>query len=90
MADYLYSDALLVTATLNSLGTLVKLRASIANKVISAVLNFNPFVLAQNGPITVKSKVMVKSMTRTHIVFLTNILKRYVGGTSHVRRPRSL
>ena len=70
------SDALLVTATLNSLGSLVKTRASIANKIISCVLNYNPLLLAQTTPVTAKNKVMVRSMARTTIVFLSNILKK--------------
>lgn len=72
------SDALLVTATLNSLGSLVKARPSIANKIISSVLNYNPLLLAQTTPVTAKVKVMVRSMARTTIVFLLNILKKYV------------
>ena len=46
------TDALLVTATLNSLGSLVKSRPSVANKIISTVLNYNPFKLATTTPLS--------------------------------------
>ncbi|KAK8218182.1 hypothetical protein IWZ01DRAFT_492218 [Phyllosticta capitalensis] len=69
------SDALLVTATLNSLGGLIRSRASIANKIISSVLNFNPLKLA-NSPMTPKNKVMVKSMERTTRALLLNVIKK--------------
>jgi symplekin len=72
----MYSDALLVTATLNGLGGLVRLRPSVANKIINAILNFNPFKLA-NSPMTPANKVMIKSMEKTVVVFLQNVLKRF-------------
>ncbi|GAB7342517.1 hypothetical protein MBLNU457_g0705t2 [Dothideomycetes sp. NU457] len=71
------SEALIVTATLNSLGSLVKSRASVANKIVSTILSFNPFTLAQaHSPITAKDKVLIRSLTRTTMSFLANILKR--------------
>lgn len=71
------SDALIVTATLNSLASLVRGRASIANKIVSTVAAFNPFTLAQvQSPISIKNKILIRSMTRTTISFLTNIVKR--------------
>ncbi|KAL0254366.1 hypothetical protein SLS55_009841 [Diplodia seriata] len=69
------SDALLVTATLNCLGSLIRTRASIANKIVSTVLNFNPLKLA-NSPMTPKSKVMIKSMERTVRALLVNVVKK--------------
>lgn len=78
LTDSAKSDALLVTATLNCLGSLVKTRASTASKIVSAVLTFNPLLLAQTEPVTPKIKVMVRSMARTTMVFLTNIIKKYV------------
>ncbi|TID17127.1 hypothetical protein E2P81_ATG09683 [Venturia nashicola] len=69
------SDALLVTATLNGLGGLVRLRPTIASRIVNAIMNFNPFKLA-NSPMTSANKVMIKSMEKTVVVFLTNILKR--------------
>jgi symplekin len=70
-----HSDALLVTATLNGLGGLVRLRPTLANRIINAILNFNPFKLA-NSPMTSTNKVMIKSMEKTVVVFLANFLKR--------------
>jgi symplekin len=70
------TDALLVTATLNSLGSLVKNRPSVANKIISTVLNYNPFKLATTTPVSPTHKVMIRSMTRTTTAFLLNILKK--------------
>lgn len=69
------SDALIVTATLNSLATLVHSRASISNKILSIVLNYNPLKLA-NSPMSPTDKVMLKSCTRTTMSFLLNVLKR--------------
>lgn len=73
----MYSDALLVTATLNSLGSLIKTRATIANKIVSAILNFNPLLLATLPPIPAKTRVLVKSMARTTMALLINIIKKY-------------
>ncbi|KAI4754989.1 hypothetical protein E4T52_13741 [Aureobasidium sp. EXF-3400] len=70
------TDALLVTATLNSLGSLVKSRPSVANKIISTVLNYNPFKLATTTPVSPTHKVMIRSMTRTTTAFLLNIIKK--------------
>ncbi|KAI5240449.1 hypothetical protein E4T43_06112 [Aureobasidium subglaciale] len=70
------TDALLVTATLNSLGSLVKTRPSVANKIISTVLNYNPFKLATSSPVSPTHKVMIRSMTRTTTAFLLNIIKK--------------
>ncbi|KAF2467504.1 uncharacterized protein BDR25DRAFT_234411 [Lindgomyces ingoldianus] len=70
-----HSDALLVTAALNSLGMLVQRRPYIANKILSSVLNFNPLKLA-NSPMTPKNKVMMKSMERTTRALLVNVIKR--------------
>ena len=75
-ALYRCSDAVLVNATLNCLGGLVRSRQSIANKIVSTVLNFNPLKLA-NSPMTPKLKVQIKSMERTTRAFLMNILRRY-------------
>ncbi|KAF9633714.1 Armadillo-like helical protein [Lasiodiplodia theobromae] len=69
------SDALLITATLNSLGSLIRTRASVANKIVSTVLNFNPLKLA-NSPMTSKTKVMIKSMERTVRALLVNVVKK--------------
>ena len=70
------SDAVLVDGTLNCLMILVRTRPSVANKIVSAVLNFNPFKSA-SPPFTPKAKILLKSMERTIRAFLLNILRRY-------------
>lgn len=70
-------DAILVSATLNSLSVLIRTRASVAAKIISVVLSFNPFTQATQ-PMSPKTKVMVRSMERTTKALLTNITKRSV------------
>ena len=69
------SDALLVTAMLNSLSSLVQRRASISNKILSAVLAYNPLRLASRA-MSGRDKVALRSMTRTTMSFLLNVLKR--------------
>jgi len=69
------SDALIVTATLNSLSSIVQRRPSIANKILATVLAFNPLQLAST-PMSGKDKIAVRSMTRTTMAFLINFLKR--------------
>ncbi|KAI9838688.1 MAG: hypothetical protein M1819_005002 [Sarea resinae] len=69
------SDAALVNATLNCLGVLTRSRPSIANKIIMAILNFNPFNQA-TLPITPKQRVLIKSVERTTRALLVNINKR--------------
>lgn len=76
-----YSDALLVTAVLNSLGVLMHRRPIIANKIVNSVLNFNPLKLA-NSPMTPKNKVNMKAIERTTRALLVNVLKRYALSTS--------
>ncbi|KAI9709354.1 MAG: hypothetical protein M1820_003474 [Bogoriella megaspora] len=68
------SNALLVDATLNSFGVLVRTRPSIATKIVSTVLNFNPFRHA-NTSISPRTKVEMRSMERTARAFMTSILK---------------
>lgn len=68
-------DALMVTATLNALSFLVQRRASISNKILGTVLNFNPLKLASRA-MSGKDKISVRSMTRTTMTFLLNVLKR--------------
>jgi symplekin len=69
------SDPLIATSTLNALSPLVQRRASISTKILSTVLNFNPLKLAERT-LDGKEKVAVRSMTRTTMSFLLNILKR--------------
>ena len=68
-------DALLVTATLNAVSILVQRRASIGNKILGIVLNFNPLKLASRA-MSGRDKVSVRSMTRTTMTFLLHVLKR--------------
>jgi symplekin len=72
----MYSDALLVDATLNTLSILIRARPHISNKILNVILNFNPLKLA-NSPMTPKLRVMVKSMEKTTRLLLINISKRY-------------
>ena len=69
------SNPVLVTATLSCLGPLIRSRPSIAGKIVSSILNFNPFKQPDPhmGP---KFKVQVKSMERTVRMLLLNILRR--------------
>jgi symplekin len=70
------SDALLVTAVLNSLGMLMQRRPIVANKILASIFNFNPLKLA-NSPMTPKNKVIMNSIERTTRALLINIIKRY-------------
>lgn len=72
-----YSDALSVTAVLNSLGVLIYRRPIAANKILNSVLSFNPLKLA-NSPMTPKNRVNMRSIERTTRALLVNLLKRYV------------
>ncbi|KAF2724926.1 hypothetical protein K431DRAFT_281399 [Polychaeton citri CBS 116435] len=75
LQDYA-TDPLIVTAAINSMASIVQRRPSISNKVLSALMSFNPLTLAQDGSRTGKDQVAVRSMTRTVMSFLINILKR--------------
>jgi len=72
---FVYSDALLVDATLNTLSVLVRTRPSTSNRILNSVLNFNPLKLA-NSPMTPKIKVLVKSMEKTTRMLLIHLVKR--------------
>ncbi|KAK2839171.1 hypothetical protein FQN49_006408 [Arthroderma sp. PD_2] len=69
------SDPILVNATINSLPILIRSRPSISNKIINAILNFNPLKQA-NAPITPTTKVNIKSMERTTRALLLSIIKK--------------
>ncbi|KAL8912559.1 MAG: hypothetical protein Q9172_007484 [Xanthocarpia lactea] len=73
------SDAILVNATLNCLGTLIRTRQNAANKIITAILNFNPLKQA-NSPMTPKMKVQIKSMEKTARMVLINVMRRNENG----------
>ncbi|KAK7415504.1 hypothetical protein QQX98_005857 [Neonectria punicea] len=69
------SDALLVDATLNCLSILIRTRPTTSNRILNALLNFNPLKLA-NSPLTPKSRVMIKSMEKTSRLLLIHLTKR--------------
>ncbi|KAL2873641.1 hypothetical protein SGCOL_011198 [Colletotrichum sp. CLE4] len=69
------SDVLLVDATLNCLSILIRSRPGTANRILNAVLNFNPMKLA-NSPMTPRTRVMVKSMEKTTRMLLIHLAKR--------------
>ncbi len=81
------SDSIIIDATLNSLGVLIRSRASIANKIIYAVLNFDPHRKATR-PLTPKDRVVIRSLERTTRALLVNVNKQYVGSVL-VSRIRS-
>jgi len=69
--------ALYITATLNGVGVLVRTRASLASRIVNAVLNFTPFASAR-APLSPRDKVVIQSMERTTRAFLLNLHKRSV------------
>lgn len=73
----LCSDAVLVTATLNCLGPLIRSRQTIVNKILSVILSYNPLKKA-NSPITPISKVQIKALERTTRALLLNFVRRCV------------
>ncbi|KAL8791036.1 MAG: hypothetical protein Q9213_000243 [Squamulea squamosa] len=73
------SDAILVNATLNCLGTLIRTRQNAANKIITAILTFNPLKQA-NSPMSPKMKVQIKSMEKTTRTVLMNVMRRNENG----------
>ncbi|KAL8730625.1 MAG: hypothetical protein Q9166_003938 [cf. Caloplaca sp. 2 TL-2023] len=72
-------DAILVNATLNCLGTLIRTRQNAANRIVNAILNFNPLKQA-NSPLSPKTKVQIKSMEKTTRMVLMNVLRRNENG----------
>lgn len=69
----------MIDATMNCLPILVRGRPAIANKIISAVLNFNPLKQA-SAPLSPKMMVIVRSMERTTRALLRNINKHNPNG----------
>jgi symplekin len=74
-----YSDPILIDATMNCMAVLIRSRPAVANKIISAILNFNPLKQA-NSPMTPRLRVIVKSMERTTRALLKNINKNNPNG----------
>ena len=69
------SDALLINATLNCLSILIRTRQSATNKIVSAIMSFNPLKDA-NLALNPKAKVRIKSMERTTRALLMHVLRR--------------
>lgn len=78
--EYDYSDPILVNATLNCLNILIRSRQSISNKIINAILNFNPFQQAA-GVSSSAARVNMKSMERTTRALFMSVIKKFVGYT---------
>ena len=64
---------------MNCLAILIKSRPTVANKIISAILNFNPLKQA-NSPMTPRLRVIVKSLERTTRALLKNINRHNPNG----------
>lgn len=79
-----HSNALLITATLNTLGTLIQRRPIIAPKIVHNLLQFNALKLA-NSPMTPTNKVILKSIERTTRALFVNILKRNPEGPHNAK-----
>ncbi|KAK9418133.1 putative Symplekin/Pta1 N-terminal domain-containing protein [Seiridium unicorne] len=71
------SDVLTLDATLNSLSILIRMRPMTSNKVLNAILSFNPLKLA-NAPMTAKTKVIVRSLEKTTRMLCMHLSRRYV------------
>ncbi|KAL9484800.1 hypothetical protein ACSS6W_003589 [Trichoderma asperelloides] len=69
------NDGLLVDATLNCLSIMVRTRPTTSNRILNALLSFNP-LQAANSPLTPKTKVMIKSMEKTARLLLIHLSKR--------------
>ena len=82
----LFSDALLITATLNCIGILIRMRPAISGRILNAILRFNPFTLADK-PLTPRTRVMMKSIERTVRAFFMNLIKRCVLSRRRIMLP---
>lgn len=58
---------------------LIRSRPAVANKIVTAILSFNPLKLA-NSPMTLRSKVIARSLERTTRALLRNINKNNPSG----------
>ena len=74
-AHHVFSDALIVDATLNSLSVLIRTRPNTSARIINALLTFNPLKIA-NSPMTPRTRVMVKSMEKTTRMLMIHLSKR--------------
>lgn len=78
------SDPLMIDATMNCLAVLIRTRPAISNKIVSAILSFNPFKQA-NGSMTPRLMVVIKSMERTTRALLRNVNKHNPNGPLTVK-----
>ncbi|KAL6919186.1 hypothetical protein FSST1_003212 [Fusarium sambucinum] len=69
------SDALIVDSTLNCMSIIIRARPATSNRIINALLAFNPLKLA-NSPLTPKTRVMIRSMEKTTRMLLIHLVKR--------------
>lgn len=83
------SDAVLVTATLNCLGPLIRMRQTIVNKILSVILGYNPLKKA-NSPMNPISKVQIKALERTTRALLLNFVRRFVHLSEFLDRVQGL
>lgn len=72
----LCSDVLIVDATLNTLSILVRMRPMTSNKILNAILSFNPLKLATT-PMTPKMKVIIRSLEKTTRMLCMHLSRRY-------------
>lgn len=70
------SDVLIVDATLNTLSIIVRMRPSLTNRALNAVLSFNPFAMA-TASATPKTKVLVRSLEKTVRMLCIHLSRRY-------------
>ena len=74
-ASNLLSNAWLITAILNGLGSLIRHRPSIANRILSSILNYNPFASLDRS-LNPRSKLLIKSIEKTLRALLLNVIKK--------------
>ena len=68
------SNPILLDATLSCLSILIRTRPAIANKIISALLNFHPLKMVK-APMTPRSSIIAESLERTTRAVLKNVNK---------------
>jgi symplekin len=72
---FVCSNVLVMDATLNSLSILVRMRPSLTNRTLNAILSFNPFAMA-NLALTPKTKVMIRSLEKTVRMLCIHLSRR--------------
>ena len=70
------SDPVLVDATLNCLALLVRTRQSTANKIVTAILNYNPLKQVKAATMGPRERIVYRSLERNTRIFLMNIVRR--------------